>query len=47
MDMILAIVYKIIMQENVKGIAVNLRKVNLQKNVERRMGFSNAVSGKY
>ena len=33
--MILAIVYKIIMQENVKGIAVILRKVNLQKNVEK------------
>ena len=37
--------FKIIMQENVIRTVKNWKRVTLQKNVEAKMDFSNAVSG--
>ena len=45
--MIPAIAFITIMQENVIGIVKNWRRVTLQKNVETKMDFLNAVSGGY
>ena len=45
--MIPAIAFITIMQENVIGIVKNWRRVTLQKTVETKMDFLNAVSGGY